>query len=100
MDNVKNNERKKMTPREPDAIKDIQNRLNRVVGQINGIKTMVENDRYCIDILIQLMACESALKVVGEMIFKEHLKTCFVKKIREGDENAIDEVMQVLKNLR
>lgn len=92
--------RYKSNNRDEKVVKTIINRLNRINGQVNGIKSMVEDNRYCVDILIQLSACEKALKSVGEMIFKNHLSTCVVEKIKNGDENIIDETMEVIKNLK
>lgn len=92
--------RYKSDNRDDNLVKTITNRLNRINGQVNGIKSMVEDNRYCVDILIQLSACEKALKSVGEMILKNHLSTCVVEKIKNGDENIIDETMKVIKNLK
>ena len=92
--------RYKSDNRDESLVKTITNRLSRINGQVNGIKSMVEDNRYCVDILIQLSAYEKALKSVGEMILKNHLSTCVVEKIKNGDENIIDETMEVIKNLK
>lgn len=92
--------RYKSNNRDEKVVKTIISRLNRINGQVNGIKCMVEENRYCVDILIQLSACEKALKSVGEMILKNHLSTCVVEKIKNGDENIIDETMEVIKILK
>ena len=74
-------------------------RINRISGQLGGIKTMVEENRYCGDILIQISAAESALHSLGTEIMKSHLKTCVTDQIREGNDEAMDEVMELFDKL-
>lgn len=87
----------KHTPRSPKLKKDVTCRLNRAIGQLNGVKKMIEDDRYCGDVLTQLAASESAIKAVSRMIMKDHLNTCVVERIQEGDTEVVDEVMDLLK---
>ena len=89
--------RYKATPRTDDLQADLQKRLNRVIGQLNGVKAMIDDNRYCGDVLTQLAASESALKSVSNIILKNHLETCVVEKIQQGDTEVIDEVMQLMR---
>lgn len=87
----------KQTPRSAELQDGLQKRLNRVVGQLNGVKRMIEDNRYCGDVLTQLAAAESAIKRISDMVLKEHLETCVSDRIKAGDESAIDEVMELLR---
>lgn len=85
-------------PRPSDEKKKILNRLKRVEGQVRGIQTMVEEDRYCVDILVQLSAIQSALKNTGITITERHMKHCVTDAINSGEgEESIEELMAVLK---
>ena len=74
-------------------------RINRISGQIGGIKTMIDENRYCGDILIQISAAESALHSLGTELMKSHLKTCVTDQVREGNDEIMDEVMELFKRL-
>ena len=89
--------RTKHTPRPNQLKRDVTRRLNRVIGQLNGIKGMVEQDRYCKDVLTQLAAAESAVQAISRLLLKEHLETCVVEQIQEGKIEVVDEVMDLLK---
>ena len=69
-------ERTKHTPRSEEELKQLKNRLNRMIGQLNGIGRMLDENRYCGDILTQIAAVESALQSMGYIILKEHMETC------------------------
>lgn len=87
----------KNTPRS-DAMKhDLERRLNRVIGQLKGVKDMIDDDRYCGDVLTQLAAAESAIRRVSELVLKEHMRTCVVEEIRSGNDEVVDEVMQLMR---
>ena len=75
------------------------NRLNRLEGQIRGIKSMVEEDVYCDDILIQVAAVKSALDAFSSSLFEEHLKTCVVRDIKANNPEIIEEVLTTIKRL-
>ena len=79
--------------------KDLINRLNRIEGQIRGIKGMVEKDAYCPDILIQVAAANAALNSFNKVLLAEHIKTCVTNDIREGKEETVDELLETLKKL-
>ncbi len=89
--------RHKHTPRSAELQHDVTARLNRVIGQLNGVKAMIDDNRYCGDVLTQLAAAQSALSAVSRKLLQEHLQTCVVEQIREGDTEVIDELMQLIK---
>lgn len=90
----------KSTPRRPEDLKALKNRLSRMQGQLTGIGRMLDENRYCGDILIQIGAVESALQAFGNLILKEHMETCVLEKIRQGDTNVMAETMELIERLR
>lgn len=93
-------ERHKNTPRSRETIHQLQNRLNRIIGQLNGTKNMLDENRYCGDVLVQLSAAQSALKSVAQIILKEHMKTCVVEEIEKGNTEIIDEAIDLIDRLK
>lgn len=89
--------RYKETPRGEEFQADLQKRLNRVVGQLNGVKAMIDDNRYCGDVLTQLAAAESAIKGISTEVLRNHLKTCVVEQIQQGNTEVIDEVLQLMR---
>ncbi|MGE7935029.1 metal-sensing transcriptional repressor [Viridibacillus arvi] len=88
----------KMTHRSTKEKDDILNRLKRIEGQVRGIQNMVENDRYCVDILIQVSAINAALKKVNMNLLEKHTSHCVSDAIKNGEgEEAIKELMDVFK---
>lgn len=87
----------KHTPRDEEFQADLQRRLNRAIGQLNGVKGMLDDNRYCGDVLVQLAAAESAVRSVSRMLLQDHLETCVVEQIREGDDEVIGELIQLIK---
>ena len=79
--------------------KDLTNRLNRIEGQIRGIKGMVDKDIYCDDIITQLSATQSALNSVAKVLLQGHLKGCVVDRLAEGDEEVLDELLITIQKL-
>lgn len=87
-----------VTPRTKEEKDKVINRLKRIEGQVRGIQSMVEEDRYCVDILVQISAIQSALKNVGFAVTERHIKHCVTDAIQNGEgEETIDELMNVLK---
>ncbi|WP_407268246.1 metal-sensing transcriptional repressor [Radiobacillus sp. PE A8.2] len=85
-------------PRTQGEKQKVINRLKRIEGQVRGIQKMVEEDRYCVDILVQISAIQSALKNVGFSVTERHLNHCVSDAIKDGDGRAaIDELMSVMK---
>lgn len=89
--------RHKSTPRSAETQRDVQRRLNRAIGQLNGVKDMIEDNRYCGDVLTQLAAAESAVRRVSEIVLREHMRTCVVEEIRAGNNEVVDEVMDLMR---
>ena len=72
-------------------------RLNRIEGQVKGIQKMVEEERYCVDILTQISAIRSAINKVGSIILENHMKGCVSQSIKQGNrEEMIDELMKTI----
>lgn len=93
------NKTDKMTVRCCDEKKKLINRLNRIEGQIRGIKNMVENDAYCVDILTQAAASAAALNSFSREVLSRHMHTCVARDIRNGDDEVIDELMEIIRKL-
>jgi DNA-binding FrmR family transcriptional regulator len=91
--------RKKATARTDKEYKDLINRLNRIEGQIRGIKGMVENNAYCPDILIQASAANAALNSFSRILLSDHIKTCVTQDIKEGREETVDELIATLQKM-
>ncbi len=85
--------------REDKEYRDLINRLSRIEGQIRGIRAMVEEERYCIDIITQVSAVSSALNAFNKALLSQHIKTCVADNIRKGNEEVIDELCETLKKL-
>ena len=79
--------------------KDMLNRLSRIEGQVRGIKRMVEEDAYCVDIITQVAAVNAALNSFNKVLLTNHIKTCVAKDIREGNDEVIDELTALLQKL-
>ena len=89
----------KSKSRSEKEYKDLITRLNRIEGQIRGIKKMVENDAYCTDILVQVSAANAALNSFNKILLSNHIRTCVANDIREGKEETIDELVTTLQKL-
>lgn len=85
--------------RTKDEHKKLLNRLSRIEGQIRGIKGMVENDAYCVDIMMQVEAASSALDAFNRQMLSEHIKTCVTDDIKSGREETVDELIDTLRRL-
>lgn len=90
----------KHIPRSEAQQRQLQNRLNRIIGQLNGIGRMLEENRYCGEILIQVAAVESALQGFGYIILKEHMETCVVEEVLKGNERIMEEAIELVKKLK
>ena len=75
------------------------NRLNRIKGQIRGIRGMVENGAYCPDILIQSAAASAAINAFNKELLANHIRTCVANDIRDGKDEVIDELVATLQKL-
>ena len=89
----------KTKERTDDEYKDLVHRLNRIEGQIRGIRAMLDKNAYCTDILIQVSAANAALNSFNKVLLANHIKTCVTRDIREGKEETVDELLQTLQKL-
>lgn len=91
--------KEKLKHRGEKEYRSLINRLNRIEGQIRGIKGMLENDAYCTDILIQVSAVSAALNAFNKELLSNHIHTCVAENIRNGDDSVIDELVVTLQKL-
>ena len=89
----------KTKERSQEEYKNLLNRLNRIEGQIRGIKNMVEKDAYCTDILVQVAAANAALNSFSKVLLANHMRTCVVDDIRAGKDETIDELVATIQKL-
>lgn len=83
------------------TIKELVNRMNRIEGQIRGIKGMIERHAYCDDVLNQIASAQSALYGVSKLLLEKHMKSCVKDQLQAGDEEVVDEVLNtIFKMLR
>ncbi|CAN7237415.1 metal-sensitive transcriptional regulator [Mangrovibacillus sp. Mu-81] len=74
-------------------------RLNRIEGQIRGIKGLIERDTYCDDVITQISATQSALNSVAKILLEGHMKSCVLERIQAGDNEVLDEVLVTIQKL-
>lgn len=79
--------------------KDLIHRLNRIAGQVQGVRGMVERDAYCIDILTQVSAITAALNSFNKVLLGNHIRTCVAQDIRDGREDSLEELVSTLQKL-
>jgi DNA-binding FrmR family transcriptional regulator len=79
--------------------KNLVTRLNRIEGQIRGIKGLIEKDTYCDDVITQISATQAALNSVAKLLLEGHMKTCIVERIQEGDHEVVDELLVTIQKL-
>ena len=90
---------RKTKARSEKELRDLTTRLNRIEGQIRGIRGMVEKDAYCIDVLTQVSAASAALGSFTKALLANHIRTCVADDIREGRDETIDELVDMLQKL-
>ncbi|MCC8169855.1 MAG: metal-sensing transcriptional repressor [Oscillospiraceae bacterium] len=90
---------KKTKERSPEEYQKLIYRLNRIEGQIGGLKRMVEKNAYCTDILIQSSAATAALNAFNKELLANHIRTCVADDIRTGNDEVIDELVNTLQKL-
>lgn len=91
---------KKATSRDEEMLRSLKNRINRMSGQLCGISKMLDENRYCGDILIQIAALESALRSFGYVILQDHMENCVADELEKGNREIIDETVELIKKLR
>lgn len=89
----------KMKDRSDKEKKDLVNRLSRIEGQIRGIKRMIEEDAYCIDILRQSTAATAALNSFNKVVLANHIRTCVKENVQNGNDEVIDELVDTIQKL-
>lgn len=89
----------KTKQRTEEEYRALLNRLNRIEGQVRGVKKMVESDAYCTDILVQVSAVSAALNAFSRELLSSHIRTCVARDIREGKDETVDELVQTLQKL-
>lgn len=89
----------KTKQRPEKEFRDLVNRLNRIEGQVRGIRGMVEKDAYCIDILTQVAAVSAALNSFSKVLLGNHIRTCVSRDIREGNNETTEELIATLQKL-
>ncbi len=83
--------------RSPQEIKKLTVRLNKIEGQIRGISKMIADDRYCVDILMQVSSVQASLNAFNRELLSSHIKSCVVDDIKSGNDEAVDELCDLLK---
>lgn len=89
----------KNTHRTDEEKKKLINRLNRIEGQVRGIRGMIEKDAYCADVLVQSAAVNAAINSFNKDLLSRHIHSCVVRNIKNGDEEVIDELMKLITKL-
>mgnify|MGYP002646867554 CR=1 FL=1 len=89
----------KTKQRSEKEYKNLLHRLNRIEGQVRGVKKMLEKDAYCVDILTQVAAINAALNSFNKVLLAEHIRTCVADDIRRGNDEVIDELVMTLQKL-
>lgn len=89
----------KTKQRSQDAYQVLINRLNRIEGQVRGVKNMVQNDAYCTDILTQVSAIIAALNAFNRELLSQHIQSCVVEDIRAGKEETVTELIDTLRKI-
>ena len=92
--------RYKVKPRDAVTLRGLQNRLNRIIGQVGGIQKMLEENRYCGDILIQTAAVERAIQAFSYQVLQEHLETCVAEELSRGNTEIVAEAVELIKKLK
>lgn len=85
--------------RENDELRPLFNRLSRVEGQLRGIRRMLEEDAYCVDVMLQVSAATKALSAISRELLKEHIRTCVVKDLAEGKTETAEELAVTVERL-
>lgn len=94
------NEKYKKTKRSDEDKNKLITRLNKLIGQMNGIKKMIEDDRYCDDILIQLSAIDKSIKSLANVILDNHMHTCLIENIENGNYEVVNEIIDLFKRFQ
>ncbi|HCL01343.1 MAG TPA: CsoR family transcriptional regulator [Lachnoclostridium phytofermentans] len=79
--------------------KDLIHRLNRIEGQVRGVRRMVEEEHYCVEVLTQVSAIQSALNSFNKVLLGNHIRSCVVEDIRQGNDEVIEELLKTIQKI-
>lgn len=85
--------------RDEEELRKLMNRLNRIEGQVRGVKKMLEEEQYCVDILTQVSAIQAALNAFNKELLSSHIHSCVVEEIQKGNTDVVDELCESIKKL-
>ena len=85
--------------RDEEELRKLMNRLNRIEGQVRGVKKMLEEEQYCVDILTQVSAIQAALNAFNKELLSSHIHSCVVEEIQKGNTDVLDELCESIKKL-
>lgn len=85
--------------RDEEELRKLMNRLNRIEGQVRGVKKMLEEEQYCVDILTQVSAIQAALNAFNKELLSSHIHSCVVEEIQKGNTDVVDELCDSIKKL-
>lgn len=89
----------KTKQRSDEEYKKLINRLNRIEGQVRGLKKMIEEDAYCTDVLVQSSAVNAAINAFNKELLSSHIKSCVIEDIKNGKEDVVDDLVATLQKL-
>lgn len=75
-------------------------RMNKIIGQMNGVNKMIQEDRYCDDILIQLSAIDKSIKSLANVLLDSHMHSCLIENIQKGNYEVVDEIVELFKRFQ
>ncbi|MGL4588803.1 MAG: metal-sensing transcriptional repressor [Mycoplasmatales bacterium] len=90
----------KRTERDEQMKKNLNIRLNKIAGQIEGVKKMIDEDRYCDDVLIQISSIRASLASTADLLLENHISSCVIDRLKKGDDEIMDELLTLLKRIR
>lgn len=90
----------KTKTRTEEEKKNLEIRLNKIIGQMNGVKKMIVEERYCDDILIQLSAIDKSIKSLANVILENHMHSCVIENIEKGNYEVIDEIVDLFRRFQ
>ncbi|WP_250278952.1 metal-sensitive transcriptional regulator [[Clostridium] colinum] len=90
---------KNQTKRDEYFKDNLYKRLNKIEGQVRGVKRMIEKDAYCNDVINQILSIKSALDSVNKLILESHINNCLVEKIKNDDKEVLDELMSTISKI-
>ena len=86
--------------RTPEEYRSLINRLSRIEGQVRGVKRQVEEDAYCVDVLMQVSAIQAALNAFNKELLSSHIHSCVVEEIQKGNTQIVEEAVELIKKLK